>query len=180
MNHMDLTDLKARALAFGFSHAGALDAATLVVREEVRAMCADDRCGLYGKNWTCPPYCGELEENRRLLTQYRTGLLVQTTAQLEDDFDYEGMQEAGKKQKELFQGFLRELRRECSGLLALGSGGCGLCPNCTCPDSPCRHPEEAAQSMEAFGLVVSDACTANGLPYYYGAGTLTYTGCYLF
>ncbi len=179
MSPQPIETLIERALALGFSHAGALDAATLHPREEVRAMCAADRCGQYGRCWTCPPHCGELEENRRLLTRYRMGLLVQTTAALEDDFDYEGMQAAGQRQKALFEAFLRELQPEYPHLLALGSGGCGLCPSCTCPDAPCRRPEDAVQSMEAFGLVVSDACQANGLPYYYGPGTLTYTGCFL-
>lgn len=179
MSKTDIQSLVDRALALGFSHAGALDAATLRPRQEVRGMCAAGRCNGYGKCWTCPPHCGDLEENRRILARYSAGLLVQTTAELEDDFDYETMQAAGQKQKELFRAFLRELRREYPDLLPLGSGGCGLCPSCTCPGAPCRHPEEATQSMEAFGLVVSDACADNGMKYYYGPGTLTYTGCYL-
>jgi predicted metal-binding protein len=169
-----------RALAYGFTHAGALDAATLNPRAEVRAMCAADRCGAYGKNWVCPPHCGDLEENRRILKAYKRGLLVQTTAVLKDAFDYKTMEQAGKTHKALFHGFMRELRRDLPALLALGSGGCDLCPQCTCPDAPCRRPGEAVPSMEAFGLMVSDACAANGLPYYYGKDTLTYTACFLY
>jgi hypothetical protein len=33
--------------------------------------------------------------------------------------------------------------------------------------------------MEAMGMVVSDVCRANNLPYYYGPNTLTYVGCVL-
>ena len=28
-------------------------------------------------------------------------------------------------------------------------------------------------------MIVSDVCKANNMKYYYGAGTLTYTGCIL-
>ena len=31
--------------------------------------------------------------------------------------------------------------------------------------------------MEAYGLVVSDACKKTGLPYYYGPNTMTFTAC---
>ena len=34
-------------------------------------------------------------------------------------------------------------------------------------------------SMEAYGLLVSDACTSAGLEYYYGKNTMTYTSCIL-
>lgn len=167
------------ATAFGFSHAGPLRADTLWLRPEVRDMCSVDRCRKYGRSWMCPPACGSLEENHERIKPYTDGIIVQTTAELEDDFDYETMEAAGAKQKELFLAFRRELAKEFSGLLALTSGGCDLCEVCTYPDAPCIHPEDAMPSMEAFGLVVSDVCQQNDLPYYYGPGTITYTGCYL-
>lgn len=174
-----MRDLVTEALDFGFSHAGAMDPATLMPRTEVRLMCAADRCQSYGRSWTCPPALGPLTESRRTLERYRSGLLVQTTVELDDPFDYEAMWDAGERQKELLVGFREELWTPYPDLVALGNGACTICPDCTYPAAPCRHPEEAIWSMEAFGLVVSDACTANGLPYYYGPNTLTYTGCYL-
>jgi predicted metal-binding protein len=174
-----MESLAAQALAFGFSHAAGLDAGTLQPREEVRAMCAADRCHLYGRSWMCPPACGSLKDNRALLQTYRTGLLVQTTGALEDDFDFEGMQRIGEEQSRLFAAFRGRLAEAYPKLLPLSAGGCRLCEACTYPDAPCRCPGEATQSMEAFGLVVSDACAANGLGYYYGPRTITYTGCYL-
>jgi predicted metal-binding protein len=53
------------------------------------------------------------------------------------------------------------------------------CKTCTYPDAPCRFPEKMSASMEALGMVVSDVCKDNNLPYYYGAGTLTFVGCVL-
>jgi predicted metal-binding protein len=104
---------------------------------------------------------------------------VQTTGGLEDDFDYEAMRDAGLRQKELFDSFRAELAADYPGLLALGNGTCEICEKCACPDSACRFPGKAISSMEAFGLVVSDVCEKNGLGYYYGSRTITYTGCYL-
>jgi len=174
-----MTGLVAAALDFGFSHAALLDPATLAVREEVRDMCAADRCQMFGRSWTCPPGSGPLSQNRRTVARYRTGLLVQTTAELEDPYDYEGMMAADAEQKRLLAEFREELWPDYPDLLTLGNGACTICPTCTYPDAPCRLPERAIESMEAFGLIVSDTCSANGLGYYYGPETVTYTGCYL-
>ena len=67
-----------KAKALGFNHAAPLDPATLVPRADIRAMCAMDRCGAYGKNWTCPPFCGTLEECAAALQKYSRGILLQT------------------------------------------------------------------------------------------------------
>jgi len=176
---IDAQALAAQALAFGFSHAGPLDAATLNPRQEVRDMCAADRCRHYGKSWTCPPGAPSLEDNRALLAQYKTGVLVQTTGTPEDDFDLEGMIEIEREHMRHFRAMHKALRAEFPGMLALGAGACDLCETCTYPGAPCRRPAEAVTSMEAFGLVVSDTCKANSIKYNYGPGTMTFTGCYL-
>lgn len=163
----------------GFSHAAGLDVATLRLLDEVRAMCAADKCRLYGRSWMCPPACGTLEENTKQLLGYTRGVIVQTTRELEDDFDIENMDAIGAKHKELFYAFVKKLRAQYPGLLPLGSGGCTLCESCAYPDAPCRQPEEAFPSMEAYGLLVSEVCTSNGLGYYYGPQTMTYTSCLL-
>jgi predicted metal-binding protein len=168
-----------RALEHGFSHASPLDASTLAVRSEVRDMCRADKCRHYAKSWMCPPHCGTLEENARVMSEYESGIIVQTTREMEDDFDYDAMRDAGLRQKELFASFRAELEADYPSLLALGNGTCEICEKCACPASACRFPDKAISSMEAFGLVVSDVCEKNGLGYYYGAKTITYTGCYL-
>ena len=69
------------------------------------------------------------------------------------------------------------LRPEFPDMLPMGTGGCTMCESCTYPDAPCRFPDRRMPSMEAYGLVVSDECKKNGLPYYYGPNTMTFTAC---
>lgn len=176
---MTMSDLVQQALDFGFSHAGLLDPATLRVRPEVRQMCAADLCRSYGRNWTCPPASSSLAENARIVERYRSGLIVQTTAQLEDPYDYETMMSAGKQQTRRHAAFREVLRPQYPHLIALGNGACTICATCTYPDAPCRLPHLAIESMESFGLVVTEVCVGNSLGYYYGENTITYTGCYL-
>lgn len=174
----DMTSLIRQALDAGFTQAGVLDAATLIPRQEVRAMCAADLCRSYGTSWTCPPASPSPEEAQALLAKYKTGILVQTTGTPDDAFDLEGMEEIGRTHAQRFLQFVSDLRTQFPGMLALGNGACTLCPECAYPAS-CRRPDDIVYSMEAFGLVVSDTCTANGMQYYYGPGTMTFTGCVL-
>lgn len=173
-------DLVNLALCAGFSHAALLDIATLAPRLEVRDMCAKNRCGAFDACWTCPPGCGTLEMCAARMHRFSSGLLVQSTANLADPFDYPGMQHAEQRHQANFSALYTQLRGMFDVVLALGSGGCRICERCSYPEQPCRFPDRATSSMEAYGLLVADVCRANGLGYYYGPGTVSYTGCYLF
>ena len=61
----------------GFTSAGLLDPATIELKEEVRAMCAEGKCHAYGHNWTCPPACGSLEKCRAEVANFKAGIIVQ-------------------------------------------------------------------------------------------------------
>lgn len=177
MDRQALIDL---ALATGFTHAAVADAAILNPMTEVREMCAANTCRKYGACWSCPPACGTLEECRAKIVPYHTVLVVQAVGQLEDSWDIEGMHEIEAQQKEAFARLLPQLRAQFPELLPLNAGCCTVCKTCTCPDAPCRFPEKAISSMEAYGLLVNQVCTDSGLKYNYGPNTMAYTGCFLF
>ena len=173
---MDLVKL---AEQIGFSHAALLKAESLRAMPEVREMCASDRCRRFGKSWSCPPACGSLEECQTRMQGYTGGVLVQTTAELEDEFDFESMAKAQEEHKKRFFTLARQTRLLSPDCLPLTAGSCSICRSCTYPDRPCRFPSKMLSSMEAYGLLVSEVCAASGLPYYYGPGTLTYSSCIL-
>ena len=165
----------------GFSHYGFFPAEKLRFLQEVRDMCAAGKCQKYNKCWSCPPACGTLEEIREKSRDYSWGILLQTTAELEDEYDGENMMEAERLQKERFEAFCAALSgQEKDPYLPMGSGACGICKECTWPDEPCRFPKRMVSSMEAYGLVVSEVCQLAETPYYYGPLTITYTSCVLF
>lgn len=168
------------ALDAGFTAAAPLDVATIKLYPEVREMCASDRCRAYDRSWTCPPACGSLDECAEKISKYVRGIIVQTVFEIEDDFDFEGMQEAANSHNITFYSFHSRLAGIFPEVLALGAGGCSRCRTCTYPDLPCRFPNLALSSMEAYGMIVSEVCNLNGVPYYYGPGKIVYIGCYLF
>ena len=110
------------ALEVGFSYAAPLAMDSLEFRPEVRDMCSADRCRSYGKSWSCPPGCGELDVLRAQLRPYTRGILVQTVGQLEDSFDAEGMM-AAKEAHQANQLLLEALLRpRYPRLRAMGAG----------------------------------------------------------
>ena len=178
---MDYAKLKEIALEVGFDAAGELDVTKLEFLQEVRDMCASDKCHNYGRSWSCPPAAPSLEEMRDKVLNYSGGVLVQTVTQLEDNLDFEGMMDAARRHGENMNKLYLEYKSLYPEMYAMGAGGCQKCPNgCTYPDEPCRFPDTLTYSMEACGLVVSNVCTDNGIKYNHGKDTLAYTSCFLF
>lgn len=131
-----MTRLMALAAENGFSHWVEVSMTALVPRADVRDMCRADRCGKYGASWACPPGCGTLEQAAADMARCSSGLLVQTTGTLADDFDYEGMQAIAQRHKRSFESFARQARLLYPDCLPLTAGTCTLCARCTYPTSP--------------------------------------------
>ena len=176
---LNMEKLQKLAEAAGFTHIAPLDRSTIQLKPEVREMCRTGNCGAYGKKWSCPPGCGSLEDCAKRLDRFHSGILVQTVGQLEDSFDYEAMMDTEAAHKDHFKALEASLREIYPNLLAIGAGACTKCKECTYPDAPCRFPDQAFISMEAYGMLVLDVCRANGLTYYYGPNTIAYTSMYL-
>ena len=176
-----LEQLKNDLLNTGFDRCAIVTKDILQIEnvDEVRNMCKVNYCGRYGKTWSCPPACGEIEQCANKVRSYSHGVLVQKVYALEDSYDFESAQEGQKDFTERFCAFATELRKEYPDLLALGAGTCSKCDKCTYPDSPCRYPDTLFYSMESHGILVSTMCKQCGVPYISGQNTVTYTGVFL-
>jgi predicted metal-binding protein len=162
----------------GFSHIGELAVDTIKLRIEARQGCEVNKCGHYGKSWSCPPGCGTLEDCDARLRKYKRGLLLQSTGQMEDSFDYETIEGTSRKHGECFDVFRNRLHENYPDVFLIG-GVCRQCKTCTYPDAPCRFPDKTSYSMEGLGMIVSEVCKDNNIPYYYGPNTITFIGAVL-
>ena len=176
---MQIDDFIKTALDAGFDAAGKLDCSTITLYPDVRAACELNKCGRYGKSWSCPPACGSLEDCEARLRKYSGGLIVQTVGKLEDDFDGEGMMEAARRHSQNLRTLTERLWVDFPDMLAMGAGSCSYCDTCTYPGAPCRNPRGAVAPMEAFGMMVHEICRLNGMEYYRGKRTISFTGCFL-
>ena len=146
-----------------------------------RKLCEKNSCGFYGACWTCPPAVGPIEELIAGAKAYRRILVYQTVSPLEDSYDIEGMQAAAKRHNRLAQRVRETANAEHPGCLVLGAGTCGACARCAKRDNlPCRFPEKAILSLEAYGIDVSALARLAGLKYINGANTVTYFGAVLY
>ena len=169
-------------LSLGADRAAVISTSEVATDPIFRSLCEANSCGMYGRCWMCPPYVGEIGELMAQVGTYDYVLVYQQVSPLEDSFDVEGMQEARERLNRL----VRELRKQeksfpFSKSLLLGAGACGICPTCAKrQEKPCRFPELAMPSLEAYGINVSLLAKSAGMKYINGQNTVTYFGAVLF
>jgi len=171
-----------KAQALGAYKTGVIDAKSISFDASFRDLCASNACGKYGKCYMCPPDVGEIAQLMAEAKQYKYALVYQTVTEIEDSFDFEGMLEAKRRTYPLSQK-LREVFQSLNitNTLHLGAGGCGVCEVCAKKtQEPCRFPELAMASLEAYGINVSLLAKAADMKYCNGQNTVTYFGAVLF
>ena len=173
---------KNEILAMGAKNAAVLRVTEISFDKSFRSMCASNVCGNYGKSYMCPPDVGEIGSLIEKAKAYRYAIVYQTIGMLEDSYDFEGMMEAGQRHNDLSQK-VRKLfdQNGFEHALHLGAGGCRLCPVCgKKTGEPCRYPDRAMSSLEAYGVNVSELATQCNMRYINGTNTVTYFGAALF
>lgn len=174
--------LTEKAIELGAYKASVISVGEISLDRAFRDMCASNVCGMYGKCYMCPPDVGEIDKLMAEVSNYDYALVYQTVTELEDSFDFEGMVEAKKRTYPLAQAF-RAVFEDCDikKVLHLGAGGCGVCKKCAKQTGePCRFPEKAMPSLEAYGFNVSELAKSAGMRYINGQNTVTYFGAVLF
>lgn len=169
---MDITEKIIEAIGEEIWQKGTVSSDMLTFEKEVREACEKNYCGCYGTCWTCPPHVGELDAIKQKLTAYSSVFVFTTKHELEDSFDYEGMQEAHRKHDEITKR-IKDICAENNALI-LSAGRCTVCEKCTCPDAPCRFPDRAVASIEACGINVMQLSKDVGINYINGSDTVTY------
>lgn len=162
---------------------GVVPVAEIVFNEAFRAACASNQCGKYGTNWACPPGVGEIPDLIAQARRFRNGLVIQTVWPLEDAFDFDGMMAGGQKHNTLFRQAMERVTPLLSvgKTLGLSAGACSLCEPCTYPSGqPCRLPDQALSSLEAYGIDVAALIACAGLAYSNGPNTVSYVGMILY
>jgi predicted metal-binding protein len=176
-------ELVQAALAAKADHAAIAEVAKINFVEDFRKACEQNVCRKYNTNWVCPPAVGSFAELKAKACQYKNGLLFQTVHQMKSAFDWKGMMAAKKIHDGVFRGILDSVKTKfkLQNILPLNAGNCEFCERCAYLDSePCRFPDEAFASVEAYGIDVIKLEKACGIPYYNGKNTVSYVGLILF
>ena len=169
-------DIKEFVRSFGFYDCGLVDTKEVKFRQEIRGMCEVNTCRQYGKTWACPPAVGTVGECRDRVQGFEKMLVLTRKHELEDSFDFEGMQEGAKEFRKASRALNEYLLTKNIRYIMLGNEGCDLCRECTYPDAPCRFPERTMGSLEGYGVFVSELANQAGVKYNNGPNTVTYFG----
>jgi len=149
--------------------------------------CKTNVCGNYNKSWSCPPGCADFDEQKEKILSYKNVLIFTTVRELEDAFDYEGMEEGRK----LHNSLTIELKKQLGGAPVFGAGGCPVCAEkdgkilnaaktaCAYPN-PCLFPEKKIGTIEAAGINVTELSKTAKITYNNGQNTVTFFTIALF
>ena len=154
----------------------------LVPEERIRAYCEENKCGSYGKNYTCPPNAGSLDEIRKRLKNYSGGYIFQYSRAM----DLKKNLKKVIKSKDDFHKMILKIedymkKTGMEDVWGLIGGNCGLCETCAIQkDKPCRHPDNARMSLEAIGIDVVGLLDKLGLDSKFHRDKITWTGCILY
>ncbi|WP_407309474.1 DUF2284 domain-containing protein [Desulfosporosinus sp. SB140] len=179
----DLNDLVKDALALNATHASLVEVEKIPFSEDFRRLCEQNSCGSYDKNWMCPPMVGPVNNLIKRALGFNQGLLFQTVHQLEDSFDWEGMQEGQANHEKIFRRILEHVKSNniFNEILPLSVGPCMYCQKCAyLIKKKCYFPDKSVSSVEAYGINVTALVKDYGIPYYNGQNTVSYVGLILF
>jgi predicted metal-binding protein len=151
-----------------------LSTSKLTFSPELTACCKSNTCGNYGKSWTCPPACGTPEEQMVKILSYKQLVLFTSKHNLEDSFDYEGMERG----RELHALLTIEVKKRLGDVPVYGAGKCPVCcesdgNSCSFP-KPCPFPEKMIGSIEAAGIDVTKLSKIANITYNNGPNTVTF------
>lgn len=177
-----LNDLVKAALSLNATKASIAEVAKIPFNKDFRKLCEENSCGSYNKNWMCPPAVGTISDLIKKVFGFKHGLLFQTVHQLEDSFDWEGMQKGQANHEKVFREILEnvENRDIFKHILPLSAGPCMYCARCAyLVEKKCYFPDKAVSSVEAYGVDVMALLKEYGIPYSNGQNTVSYVGLIL-
>ena len=159
-----------------------INPAVLVPEERIRKYCEENKCGNYGRNYTCPPNAGSLDKIREGLERYSHGYLFQYSRELDLKKDWKKLIKSKDKFHRIILKIEDYLKKQgIEDVWGLIGGNCGLCDTCAIrEDKPCRHPEIARMSLEAIGIDVVGLLNTLGLDSKFHQDRITWTGCVLY
>ncbi len=178
---MTWEEMTSMAAEEGFAAAVVTDTKDIPFDPSFRPLCAENLCGKYGANYSCPPDCGTPDEMRARIQAHRHALVLQTIWEIADYSDSKAIKAAKKEHNAATLRLLGRLRRADVPGFPVGASGCALCETCAITEKkPCRYPDLYYSCMSAYCIFVRRLAEQCGMEYDCGPGLLAFFGMYVF
>lgn len=178
---MTANEMIALAVEAGFANAAIVDTKDIVFDPSFRPYCAENLCGQYGANYSCPPDCGSPEEMKARILAHEKALVFQTIWQVRDYSDAATIKQAKRGHNAAEIKVIKELRAAGHDGIIVGASGCALCSPCAITKGlPCNYPDLKYSCMSAYCIFVKKLADFCGMEYDCGEGLLALFGMYVF
>lgn len=165
----------------GFSAAAVVDTKDIVFDEMFRSYCAENLCGQYAVNYSCPPDCGTPEQMRSRILAHKKALVLQTIWEISDYTDKSAIKQAKGGHNAAQLRLVKALRERGIPGFAVGASGCALCSPCARKEGkPCLFPDYRYSCMSAYCIFVKKLTDHCGIDYDCGEGLLAFFGMYVY
>jgi len=165
----------------GFAGIFDLRATPLLCSDMVRQYCANNACGKYNVNWTCPPGVGGVDECIKKVEKYSKVLVFRSDYKIGEWYDYEKIEETIRRHQANVRRVRDLIPKDIGDHLILSGGGCVYCKECAYVEKkPCRHPDISIPPIEAYCIDIYRFAKKNNIVYGSPEGEMYYFGMVLF
>ncbi|NLA87906.1 MAG: DUF2284 domain-containing protein [Clostridiales bacterium] len=150
----------------------------LIFSDKVRFICEQGSSN-YGKSWACPPGIQDIDHCIETCRAYKNVFLFTSVAEVPDCMNFDACLAARRDHEQMTYNIRKRFQERFGKVLAL-STGCMLCDECTCPDEPCRYPEERLSTIESHGILIMETASRLGVTLDCGNNMVTYLSLIFF
>ena len=178
---MDCNKMIEIALEKGFTKACVVNTDDIVFDFSFVKYCAENLCGNYSANYTCPPECGTPEAMHSKIISHQKALVLQSSWDIADFSDFEPIKAAKAHHNSVSLQIAELLKNDGHNGFVVGASHCTLCSPCLLTyGKACAHPETAWCCMSAYCIHVKDLAEKCGMDYDFIPGKLNLFGMYVF
>ncbi len=135
----------------GADRVNLVDVKEIEFKPKLRVLCEDNICGNYGKNYSCPPYSGTVEEHIKKFKNYDKAIVFYTIENISGLEDKIKIDKAIKKIQDItvnVNNFISNLGIEH---MTIGSTACKICSPCKISENKeCPFKNNVFTSLSSF------------------------------
>lgn len=162
-------------ISLGADNVKCIDTDRIVFDLSFRKACQENKCGHYGKNYTCPPYAGEAEQLISKVKSYSKAFVIVCTEKISGYDDAYGMQLADKRIADT--ALLADDYAEKNNLdyMVIGGSNCKKCNPCRVVlNQPCPLPQKAFVSLSAYCIDIAKLSSSCGIEMVWDGSEVSY------